>query len=151
MKENAAGERTMARAAAGGMVYFAIVFAAGFVLGTLRILVLMPRLGEAAAVLFELPLMLAVSWIACRRVVARVGISRRHAARLLMGGIAFAMLMLAELGLSVLAFARTPAEHLALYRQAPALLGLAGQLAFAAFPFIQGVAQSRMPSPASQR
>lgn len=130
-------DRSMVRAATGGLVYFGLVFAAGFALGTVRVLALIPRLGETMPVLIELPLMLAVSWIACRRVIARAGVPDAWAARALMGGIAFAVLMLAEFGLSVLAFGRTPAAHLALYREAPALLGLVGQIAFAIFPLVQ--------------
>jgi ABC-type polysaccharide/polyol phosphate export permease len=51
-----------------------------------------------------------------------------------MGALAFALLMLAELALSMLAFGRSVSAHLALYRELPALLGLAGQIAFATFP-----------------
>jgi hypothetical protein len=130
-------DRSMTRAATGGLFYFGLVFATGFALGTVRVLALIPRLGETVSVLIELPAMLAVSWIACRWVIARVGVPGTHAARVCMGGIAFAMLMLAEFGLSVLAFGRMPAEHLELYRDLPGLLGLAGQIAFAVFPLIQ--------------
>lgn len=128
----------MVRSVAGGLAYFVVVFAAGFVLGALRVMLLVPWLGETAAVLLELPIMLAVSWIACGWVIARVGVSGLRSARVLMGLVAFTVLMLAEFGLSVLALGRTPAEHLNLYLQVPTLLGLAGQLAFAAFPVVQG-------------
>jgi hypothetical protein len=45
--------------------------------------------------------------------------------------------MLAELGVSVFAFGRTPAEHLATYHSAGALLGLAAQIIFAAIPLFR--------------
>jgi ABC-type uncharacterized transport system permease subunit len=120
------------------IAYFAPVFAAGFVLGTLRVLVLAPWVGETIAVLAELPVMLALSWVACRWAAARFGVRATWAARLTMGGAAFALLGLAETALAVLAFGRPLSEHWTHYREMPALLGLAGQLAFAIFPALQG-------------
>jgi hypothetical protein len=49
--------------------YFAVVFGMGFLLGTLRVLHIAPRLGEEFAVLIELPLMLAISWVACSWII----------------------------------------------------------------------------------
>ena len=118
-------------------LYFAIVFAAGFGLGTLRVFVIAPALGEGAAVALELPVMLALSWLACRQVLLRIPVAPSPAPRLAMGGLAFALLMAAELVLSVAAFGRTVADHIAAYQTAPALLGLAGQIAFALFPLTQ--------------
>ena len=40
----------MARALAAGFVYFAIVYAAGFVLGVARVFIVAPRVGESLAV-----------------------------------------------------------------------------------------------------
>jgi len=48
--------------AEAGCVYALSVFAIGFVLGAIRVLVLAPRLGNAVAVALEVPFMLAVSW-----------------------------------------------------------------------------------------
>jgi len=129
--------RPLVRAAIAGLTYFGAVFAAGFALGTLRVLVLMPRLGEALAVGLELPIMLALSWFACRWLVARFGVPEMLIARLVMGTLAFAILMLAELGVSTLAFGRSVSAHLDHYRELSAMLGLAGQIAFAMFPIIQ--------------
>jgi hypothetical protein len=42
-----------------GLIYFAIVFGAGFVLGTIRTLWVVPRLGTRMAELMETPIMLA--------------------------------------------------------------------------------------------
>ncbi len=131
-------QTTAVRAALAGSLYFGAVFAAGFVLGAVRVLVLLPRLGETAAVALELPVMLLLSWFVCRRVVDRFGIPPAFSHRLVMGGTAFGLLMLAEMGLSVLAFGRSMPEHLMHYATLAGLLGLAGQIAFAAFPALQG-------------
>lgn len=125
------------RAVLAGLAYFAVVFAAGFVLGTLRVFLLIPWLGETTAVLIELPAILAVAWVACRRLIAAFDVPSRLARRLVMGGVAFLTLMVAELGLSVLAFERTVADHLDQYREVHAFLGFAGQVAFGLFPLMQ--------------
>lgn len=116
-----------------GLRYFAGVFAAGFALGTVRTIWLAPAVGELAAVATELPIMLAISWWWCRRVLA--GKALATAGRGVMGATAFLWLMLAELALS-LAFGRTFGEHLAELMAPAGLLGLAGQLGFAALPLI---------------
>lgn len=126
-----------------GTAYVASVFAAGFVLGVLRTLVLLPLLGELTAVLMELPVILSMAWLVCTRIL-------RHwpllpPAALGMGAIAFLLLMAAEAGLSTLLAGRSLAEHLALYAQLPHLVGLAGQLAFAVFPWIQARRSRRRP------
>ncbi len=57
--------------------YFLLVFAAGFALGTLRTLWIVPRLGERRAELLEFPLMFAVLFFASRYVVDRFMLSPR--------------------------------------------------------------------------
>ncbi len=127
---------TEAAIRAGG-VYFAIVFAIGFVLGTVRVLMLAPSLGEGLATLIELPAMLAASWFVCGWCVRRFAVPREPAARATMGAVAFGVLMAVEAALSVLAFGRTPGEHLARYAELGPALGLAAQLVFAAFPLLR--------------
>lgn len=57
--------------------YFLIVFGAGFILGLIRVPLLVPQLGVRTAELLEMPLMLAVIvWAARRRVRAAAGLSR---------------------------------------------------------------------------
>ncbi len=125
-----------------GTAYVAAVFAAGFVLGVLRTLVLVPLWGELAAVLVELPLILTIAWLVCTRILRRWPLLPPSAVR--MGAIAFLLLMLAEAALSTLLAGRSLAEHLALYSQLPHQVGLGGQLAFALFPWVQA-RRSRMP------
>jgi len=60
-----------------GALYFAIVFAAGFALGTVRVLWLVPRLGERMAELAEMPFMLAVTMLAAHRVARRLSMPYR--------------------------------------------------------------------------
>lgn len=50
----ALGQLGLRRAAAAGIGYFGVVFAVGFVLGTARVMVVAPRLGETGAVAAEL-------------------------------------------------------------------------------------------------
>ncbi len=117
-----------------GVAYFAVVFAAGVLLGTLRVLVLAPHLGEGLALAVEMPIMLAVSWIACGRLIARYSVPRELVSRAAMGITAFLLLMIAEIGLSAIGFGRTIVEHLETYRTVTGAAGLLGQFAFALFP-----------------
>jgi hypothetical protein len=126
-----------------GTVYVAAVFAAGFGLGVLRTLVLVPLLGELGAVLVELPVILTIAWLVCTRILRRWPLSPAAAAA--MGAVAFLLLMLAEASLSTLLAGRGLAEHLALYAQLPHQVGLAGQLAFAVFPWLQARRSQRPP------
>ena len=54
-----------------GLVYFALVMGAGFLLGTVRVPFMAPRLGERLAELIEMPLMLVVIGLSARFVVRR--------------------------------------------------------------------------------
>ncbi len=120
-----------------GFVYFAVVFAAGFVLGTVRVLLLTPMLGKTGAVLTELPVILVISWLVCRWLVAKGPVPATLPARLAMGIVAFALLMAAEAGLAIFVFGQDVTGYLRSYQTMHAMLGLAGQLAFALFPLVQ--------------
>jgi len=118
-----------------GILYVVAVFAAGFVLGVLRTLVMVPLLGALWAVLLELPVILTIAWLVCARILHRWPLSPSSAAR--MGAVAFSLLMVVEASLSNLLAGRSLTEHFALYAELPHQLGLAGQLAFALFPWVQ--------------
>lgn len=134
----AAAGRSAAAAIKAGIAYFVVVFAAGFVLGALRIMVVAPRIGALAAVLVELPLMLAISWFVCLRLIPRLGVGPAWSERLLMGAVAFVLLILAELTLSVAAFGGTVAGFAANLGTPEGMVGLLGQIAFAAMPLLVG-------------
>ena len=92
--------------------YFAIAFAAGFVLGTLRVFLLEPNLGAVPATLIELPVMLLVSWLAAGYVIRTFKVEAKVITRLGMGLLAFAFLIAAEVVLGTLGFCRTLAGHI---------------------------------------
>lgn len=127
----------MGRTMPAGLAYFAAVFLAGMFLGAVRVLVLEPRIGAVAAVLTELPVMLAVSWLACRWAVRLFRVPRRTGHRLAMGAFAFMLLMGAELALALYSVATSAGEHFAGYLEPAGAIGLAGQIAFGAMPFLR--------------
>ncbi len=122
------------RIANAAIVYWAMVFALGFVLGTVRVLWVIPLVGLMPATLLELPIILAASWLAAGWLVRRFGIAGGGEA-LAVGALAFAILMAAECALAGVLTGQTPAQWLADLRQPHALLGLAGQVVFALMPW----------------
>lgn len=127
----------MPRIVLPALVYGATVFAAAFALGALRVMLVVPRLGELAAVTLEVPVVLGLSWLVAGRVLRRWPLPR-PGQRLAMGGLAFALLMLGETILGVTLFGRTPAGILAAMATLPGLVGLAGQIGFGLIPALLG-------------
>ncbi|MBY0422469.1 MAG: hypothetical protein K2Q06_09205 [Parvularculaceae bacterium] len=127
----------MSRPIFAGGAYAILVFAVGFVLGAVRTLILEPKVGATTATLLELPLMLLASWIACGFVIARLRVPADAATRLAMGLVAFAVLMTAEALLGVLLMRLTVEGFLARFSTLAGGLGLAAQIAFAAFPLVR--------------
>ena len=125
------------RATEAGALYAIIVFVIGFIVGTIRVLLVVPRLGETTAVIVEAPIMLAASWFVCRWCVGRLDVRRTVPACSLMGLIAFQVLMSAEIALGAVVFSRSLVDQLAGYRSPTGAIGLGGQVIFAMFPVIQ--------------
>jgi hypothetical protein len=134
-----------------GIVYFAAVFGVGFALGTLRQLFVAPRVGNVVAVLIELPLVLSAAWWLSRRLVAHFAVPARTRCRIEMGGAALVLLLLAEFGLSAWVFGNSLGQQLAGYMTLAGSLGLAGQLAFAAFPWLELLTAKAVPAAESER
>jgi len=95
-----------------GILYFALVFGAGFVLGPIRILWLVPRFGIRLAELMETPIMLVMVILAARRVVRRFTLPPTFS-RLGVGLIALGLLLVAEFTLVLRLRGLTIAEYLA--------------------------------------
>jgi hypothetical protein len=81
------------------VLYFVLVFGAGFVLGALRVLFVVPRWGTRAAELMEMPVMLVVTIAVARWVVRRLAVPSTTRARLGMGVTALGLLLAAEFAL----------------------------------------------------
>ena len=106
-----AGLNTFQRILRGSTAYFAIVFGTGFILGPIRILWAVPRFGERNAELMEMPIMLLVivfSALAVKRLCdGRPGIA------LMIGAVALALLVTAELSAVLRLRGLTFSEYLA--------------------------------------
>jgi len=86
-----------------GVLYFAVVFGAGFVLGPIRILWAVPKFGTTAAELMETPIMLVVIILAAQWVAQRLAVPPTPLSRLGIGLVALGLLLVAEftLGLTI--------------------------------------------------
>jgi hypothetical protein len=82
-----------------GILYFTLVFGAGFVLGPIRLLWVVPRVGTRMAELLEMPIMLAVIIVAARWLVRRLALPSTASSLLGMGFLALALLVTAEMTL----------------------------------------------------
>ncbi len=92
--------------------YAALVFGIGFVVGTARVLLVAPRLGERTAELIEAPLMVLASWLVARWVARRyIGI-RSHAFSLAIGALALVFLLALEVAVGSIFFGEPPSSVL---------------------------------------
>lgn len=97
---------------AGGAAYFLIVFAVGFVLGVVRTLWLVPRLGVRWAELLEMPAMLLVIFWAARWVSRRFQLHlQSRPVKIGVGLVGLLLLIGAELGLALQLGGLSPAEY----------------------------------------
>ena len=124
----------MGKALFFGAIYFAIVFAVGFALGTLRVLAVAPATGAVIAVLLEAPIMIGVSWIVARSLLRNRRFGAGECA--LMGGFAFGLLMAAECTLAIILFDQSAAGWAAALVTPLGLIGLSGQVVFGIIPLL---------------
>ena len=121
-----------------GFTYFALVFGAGFVLGALRVTLLVPRLGERIAELSEMPLMFAVILVAARFVIRRFISPPSIAAHLGTGLLALSLLVASELLLAVALQDRALADYVASRDPVSGGVYLAMLVLFALMPVLIG-------------
>lgn len=94
------------------LAYFALVFGAGFALGAVRVPLLVPRLGERAAELAEMPFMLLAVVLAAHWVVRRFGLAGHGRAAWQVGLLALALLLGAEVALAAALRGEGPVQAL---------------------------------------
>jgi hypothetical protein len=95
-----------------GFLYFTIVLGTGFVLGVVRVPFLVPRIGERWAELAEMPIMAATIFFSAGYVLRRFPEIHLRGRSLLVGLLALALAVCAELGLAVFLQSQTLAEYL---------------------------------------
>jgi hypothetical protein len=117
-----------------GVAYFGWVFGAGFLLGVVRVPLLVPRLGTRWAELLEMPVMALVIWFAARRIVRVHALPAAAAPRLAAGSLALALLVAAELGLGTWLSGRSVADVVAARDPVSGPVYLAMLLVFALMP-----------------
>ena len=94
-----------------GLFYFALVFGAGFVLGPIRILWVVPSFGARMAELMETPIMLVITIFAVRWTVHRLAVPYTSLSRLGMGFVALGLMLVAEFTLVLWLRGLTIAEY----------------------------------------
>lgn len=124
----------MRRVLSTSLIYFVLVFAAGFALAPVRILVLQPRLGERLAELIELPVMVLASWLIASWLMRARLMPYRRWQRLLVGALALLLLLLAEFWVVLFVREITLAGYFATRDPVAGLAYTISLLLFAAMP-----------------
>lgn len=119
------------------MIYFGLVFAAGFSLGVVRTIWLAPLIGERTAELVETPVMIIISFLAARFVVGRMK-APSLAHRLEVGGLALFLLLLCEVGVVVFVRHQSLAEYVTNRDPVAGVVYLLALTVFAAAPALVG-------------
>jgi hypothetical protein len=119
-----------------GLLYFAIVFGIGFVLGTIRVLWAVPHFGARVAELLEMPFMLIAIIMTARWLVQRLALPPRLWARLNMGLVALSFLLIAEFSVVLYLRGMTIAEYFATRDPVSGTLYYAMLILFAAMPWL---------------
>lgn len=124
----------MKRALIAGGAYFLALFALGFVLGTVRVMVVAPRYGELVATLAEVPVMLVAAIFTCRWALQHWQVPHAIGIRWIMVLWFLALLVVFEAALGAGLFGRTLTEQLASLTTPAGLLGLSSQIIAALLP-----------------
>ncbi len=96
-----------------GILYFVIVFGAGFVLGPIRILWAAPRFGTRMAELMETPIMFIITFVAAQWIIRRFALPSTPFTRLGMGSVALCLMLVAEFALVLQLRGLSISEYLA--------------------------------------
>ncbi len=124
-----------------GIAYFVLVFGAGFIFGSIRVPLLVPRVGERIAELIETPFMFVVIVIAARFITRRFALPPRVSIRLGVGSVALGLLLAAEFVLVAALQHRSVDEYIANKDPVAGTIFLAMLVVFALMPLILGQVQ----------
>ena len=107
------GQQAVMQILKAGVLYFVLVFGAGFVLGPIRILWAVPRYGQRTAELMETPIMLLVIILAARWRARCLAVPPTPSRRLGLGLVALGLLIVAEFTVVLWLRGLTIGEYLA--------------------------------------
>ena len=130
-----------ARIFSAGTAYFALVFGAGFVLGTIRVPILVPRVGERIAELIETPFMFIVVVMAARFIARRFALPTHTFIRLGVGVVALGLLVVAEFLLALAIQDKPIGEYIASRGPVSGTVFVVMLVLFALMPLILGRVQ----------
>ena len=119
-----------------GMAYFSLAFGAGFVMGAIRVPLLVPRLGERIAELIEMPFMFIVIVLAARFITRRFTLPATVLVRLGAGLLALGLLIAADLLLAVALQDRSLGQYASSRDPVSGSVYLAMLALFAAMPMV---------------
>ena len=127
----------MSQTIRAGILYFALVLGAGFVLGMFRVPFLVPRIGERWAELAEMPIMAAVIYFAAGYLLLRYPDVHTPTRSLAAGFLALALVVAAELGLATVLQNRTLADYIGSRDKISGSVYVALLLVFAVMPWLR--------------
>lgn len=122
------------RLAAAVVLYFAIVFGVGFLLGPIRVFWLEPWLGKTVAVLCESPLLLIAMILAARWVPMKVGLRTDLVSLASMGVGALVLQQIADFAVGLTLRGITPIEQLTYFKTPAGVVYGTMLFAFAVMP-----------------
>ena len=120
-----------------GVLYFAFVLGTGFVLGSIRVPFLVPRLGERWAELAEMPIMAVVIFYSASYILRRFPEINQAWNSLLVGFLALALSVCAELGLATLLQEQSLVEYIGSQDKVSGSVYLVMLLVFALMPWLR--------------
>lgn len=128
---------SLSKALRAAIVYFALVFGTGFLLGLIRVPFVAPRIGERYAELAEMPLMFLAIYLASRFLRSKYCQNTDSVGLIAIGVIALLFLVGAELLLAVLLAGRGIGEYISSRDPVSGSVYLLMLLVFAAMPWFQ--------------
>lgn len=133
------------RIASASVLYFAVVFGTGMLLGPIRVFWLEPRLGKSIAVLCEMPFLLAAMVLAARWLPGQARISGARGSLAAMGVGALILQQIADFTVGAMLRGLTPAEQLQNFGTPAGMIYAVALALFVAMPVLVSGGRHQQP------
>jgi hypothetical protein len=137
MTEHDAPTQSSNRVPHAAALYFALVFAAGLLLGPARVIWLEPWLGNAIAVLIESPFLIAAMWFAARAAPTWARVEGGWPSFLATGVVALVLQQVADLAVGFGLRGMTLGDQLTHFTTPAGMIYVATLIVFALMPLIR--------------